>query len=154
MNESKSWQLLPGVNFTDNQQKTLYLNEILKIGKSSIVEPEIKIRFAAKSIDSGDIDVAESILVSTLKFDSRNEDARELLAQIEERRGIDRLSALISFREEIRKLDPWNIDNLASLAAAYKISGNLQKVEAIKVEIRKFGSNHQNVVDLLNQLEK
>ena len=52
------------------------------------------------------------------------------------------ISGAISYRKEIAKLDPWNVENLLYLGNLYKENGDLYQVKLIVATISSFASNN------------
>jgi len=78
------------------------------------------------------------VFSDSLQMDPINPEFLRGKVFIEETRN--NLEGVISAREQISKVDPWNADNYLQLIKLYKFKGDLSKAEELKKTIVSFAS--------------
>lgn len=90
-------------------------------------------------VNSGQISEGMNSLELILKDDFRNQDAANLLAVYYFQ--LNEIQRVISLRERIQKLDPYNFSNLLELGRCYKLTNSLDKMAKIKERIINLAPN-------------
>jgi len=90
-------------------------------------------------VNSGQISEGMNSLELILKDDFRNQDAANLLAVYYFQ--LNEIQRVISLRERIQKLDPYNFGNLLELGRSYKLTNSLDKMAKIKERIVNLAPN-------------
>ena len=102
-------------------------------------EPYLKFQAAILLYESGNTEFATSEIKKLAETDPRNLEFLSALVLISEKNGTLDLS--ISYREKIKKLDPWNAKNLLELAKLYKLNGQDMESRNTANQILQFASN-------------
>lgn len=90
-------------------------------------------------VNSGQISEGMNSLELILKDDFRNQDAANLLAVYYFQ--LNEIQRVISLRERIQELDPYNFSNLLELGRSYKLTNSLDKMAKIKERIINLAPN-------------
>jgi tetratricopeptide (TPR) repeat protein len=102
-------------------------------------EPYLKFQAAILLYEAGNTQFATSEIKKLSETDPRNLEFLSALVLISEKNGTLDLS--ISYREKIKKLDPWNAKNLLELAKLYKLNGQDMESRNTANQILQFASN-------------
>ena len=129
--------ILKGISnpaFPENKQPVLlYVNKVLD---SPVVDPFYKYRSAFFLYDMGYRDESYKVFSDLLVSDPKNPDFLRGKVFIEESRN--NITGVISAREQISIVDPWNADNYLQLLKLYKNNGDLNKATMMKNKILSF----------------
>jgi O-antigen ligase len=121
------------------QNKQAVLDYVNKVNNNPLSDPFYKYRTAFFLLDMGYTDEAYSTVLSSHKYDPRNPDYLQGLANFEESK--QNIQNAISIRNKISNTDPWNADNYLKLLVLYKKSGDLVNANAMKNKILNFAPN-------------
>jgi O-antigen ligase len=122
--------------FPENQQPVLqYVNKVLD---APLVDPFYKYRSAFFLYDMGYKDESYKVFSDLLILDPNNPDFLRGKVFIEESRN--NLAGVISAREQISRVDPWNAENYLELIKLYKLNNDLSKAAIIEEKILSFAS--------------
>jgi tetratricopeptide (TPR) repeat protein len=121
------------------QNKQPVLDYVNKVNNNLFSDPFYKYRTAYFLLDMGYTDEAYSTVLSSHKYDPRNPDYLQGLANFEESK--QNIQNAISIRNKISNTDPWNADNYLKLLVLYKKSGDLVNANAMKNKILNFAPN-------------
>jgi O-antigen ligase len=121
------------------QNKQPVLDYVNKVVNNPLADPFYKYRAAYFLLDMGYTDEAYNIVLSSHKFDPRNPDYLQGLANFEESK--QSIQNAISVRNKISHNDPWNADNYLKLLVLYKNSGDLVNANDMKNKILNFAPN-------------
>ena len=113
----------------------MYVDKVLS---NSTADPFYKYRSAFFLYDMGYQDKAYSIVLSSLDSDPTNPEFLKGMIFLEESRN--NLKNVISLREKISTIDPWNADNYLQLLKLYKAAGDTVGVEAMRAKIFSFAA--------------
>ena len=113
-----------------------YANAVLS---NPLAEPYLKFQAAIQLYESGNTELAASEITKLSELDPRNLEFLNALVLISEKNG--NLGQSISYRKEIKKLDPWNAKNLVGLAKLYKLNGQEVELRGTVVEVISFAPN-------------
>ena len=113
----------------------MYVDKVLS---NSIADPFYKYRSAFFLYDMGYQDKAYSTVSSSLDSDPTNPEFLNGMIFLEESRND--LKNVISLRERISTIDPWNADNYLQLLKLYKAAGDTVGVEAMRAKIFSFAA--------------
>jgi len=123
-------------SFSVPDNKQFILERAYSITKNPVSDPFYKY-LAAFYIDSiGEKEEAYKINKILFNSDKQNLDYLKSLVYFELNRND--IPKVISLREQIIKIDPWNAENYLQLLILYKNSGDLYKANAIKDKILSF----------------
>jgi O-antigen ligase len=125
--------------FPENKQPVLqYVNKVLD---SQLVDPFYKYRSAFFLYDMGYKEKSYKVFSDLIENDPINPDFLRGKVFIEESRN--NLKEVISTREQISKVDPWNADNYLQLMKLYIANNDLPKAMEIQEKILNFASGTQ-----------
>jgi O-antigen ligase len=125
--------------FPENKQPVLlYVNKILD---SPLVDPFYKYRSAFFLYDMGYKEESYKVFSDLIEKDPINPDFLRGKVFIEESRN--NLKEVISTREQISKVDPWNADNYLQLIKLYIANNDLPKAMEMQEKILNFASGTQ-----------
>jgi O-antigen ligase len=110
-------------------------NQVLS---NSIADPFYKYRLAFFLYDMGYQEEAYSLVSKSLATDPTNLEFLTGMIFLEESKN--NIENVISLRNRITALDPWNADNYLQLLKLYKASGDLINAEIMKTKILSFAS--------------
>lgn len=131
--------ILKGISnpaFTENREPVFqFVNKVLA---SPVADPFYKYRSAFFLYDMGYKDEAYKVFSNLFEKDPKNPDFLRGKVFIEESRG--NIIEVISAREQISKVDPWNADNYLQLLKLYKSNDDLDKALNMKEKILSFAS--------------
>ena len=113
-----------------------YANAVLS---NPLSEPYLKFQAAIQLYESGNTEFATSEIKKLAELDPRNLEFLNALVLISEKNG--NLGQSISYRIEIKKLDPWNAKNLVGLAKLYKLNGQEVELRGTVEEVISFAPN-------------
>ena len=113
-----------------------YANAVLS---NPLSEPYLKFQAAIQLYESGNTELATSAIKKLSELDPRNLEFLNALVLISEKNG--NLGQSISYRTEIKKLDPWNAKNLVGLAKLYKLNGQEVELRRTVEEVISFALN-------------
>lgn len=113
-----------------------YANDVLA---NPLAEPYLKFQAAIHLYESGNTGIATAEIKKLSELDPRNLEFLNALVLISEKNG--NLGQSIPYREEIKKLDPWNAKNLLGLAKLYKLNEQIVELRETVDEILKFAPN-------------
>ena len=113
-----------------------YANAVLS---NPLAEPYLKFQAAIQLYESGNTELAASEITKLSELDPRNLEFLNALVLISEKNG--NLGQSISYRKEIKKLDPWNAKNLVGLAKLYKLNGQEVELRGTVEEVISFAPN-------------
>ena len=113
-----------------------YANAVLS---NPLAEPYLKFQAAIQLYESGNTELAASEITKLSELDPRNLEFLNALVLISEKNG--NLGKSISYRKEIKKLDPWNAKNLVGLAKLYKLNGQEVELRGTVEEVISFAPN-------------
>ena len=136
--ENAMFQTRIRFNPQDTNSNSAVLEFASKSLKTPLIEPAYKIASINYLSASGFTEKALEEFNSQLKYDPRNLDVLNPIAELNEK--LARVPEAITARESIRKLDPWNSRNLLQLGREYKFLGNFEMMEEIKKAILEFDS--------------
>jgi tetratricopeptide (TPR) repeat protein len=129
--------ILKGISnpaFPENREPVFqYVNEVLDI---PVADPFYKYRSALFLFDMGYKNEAHKVVSDLIQRDPINPDFLRGKVFIEESRND--ISKVISAREQISKVDPWNADNYLQLIKLYKLNNDLPKALIMKEKILSF----------------
>ena len=148
--------ILKGISnpaFPENKQPVLqYVNKVLD---SSLVDPFYKYRSAFFLYDMGFKNESYKVFSNLLVVDPFNPDFLRGKVFIEESRN--NIAGVISAREQISKVDPWNADNYLQLLKLYEIKNELSKATLMKEKILSFAPGTEiakTATEILSRFEK
>lgn len=129
--------ILKGISnpaFPENREPVFqYVNKVLD---SPVADPFYKYRSALFLFDMGYKDEAYKVVSDLVQRDPLNPDFLRGKVFIEESRG--NIAAVISAREQISIVDPWNAENYLQLIKLYKLNSELPKAIIMKEKILSF----------------
>lgn len=108
-----------------NSDLNLYKSQINNVLNKKLLEPALQVALAYKFANSGLPNDARNLLDKILISNPRNPDALRLSSQLSETSRD--FSSAIKTREWIKKVDPWNLNNLYNLGVDYSSTGNTAK---------------------------
>jgi tetratricopeptide (TPR) repeat protein len=122
--------------YPENKQAVqMYVDKVLS---NSAADPFYKYRSAFFLYDMGYQDKAYSTVLSSLESDPTNPEFLKGMIFLEESKN--NLKNVISLREKISTIDPWNADNYLQLLKLYKAAGDTVGVEAMRAKIFSFAA--------------
>ena len=125
--------------FPENKQPVLqYVNKVLD---SPMVDPFYKYRSAFFLYDMGYKEESYKVFSDLIEKDPINPDFLRGKVFIEESRN--NFKEVISTREQISKVDPWNADNYLQLIKLYIANNDLPKAIEMQEKILNFASGTQ-----------
>jgi O-antigen ligase len=143
--------ILKGISnpaFAENKQPVLqYVNKVLS---NPLTDPFYKYRSAFFLYDMGFKEQAFEVLLELATNDPLNPDFLRGKVFVEESRN--NIEGVISAREQISNIDPWNADNLLQLLKLYKAQGDLNKAIAVKEKIFSFAQGTKIAYDAKESL--
>ena len=113
----------------------MYVDKVLS---NATADPFYKYRSAFFLYDMGYQDKAYSTVLSSLDSDPTNPEFLKGMIFLEESKN--NLKNVISLREKISTIDPWNADNYLQLLKLYKAAGDTVGVEAMRAKIFSFAA--------------
>lgn len=131
-------------NPQDANSKDLILEYSSKTLETPLIEPAYKVASMNYLAAAGFTEKALEELNKQLKYDPRNLDVLNPIAELNERLG--RVPEAIVARELIYGLDPWNTRNLLQLGREYKYLGNIEKMLDAKKRILDFDRSSKESV--------
>ena len=131
-------------NPQDANSQNLILEYASKTLETPLIEPAYKIASMNYLAASGFTEKALEELNKQLKYDPRNLDILNPIAELNEKLG--RVPEAIVARELIYDLDPWNSRNLLQLGREYKYLGNIEKMLEAKKRILDFDRSSKESV--------
>ena len=130
-----------GLIASENEQdKSAYAGYSSEIIKSVFADPSYKFLAARSLVNAGLLEKSYQEIYKLYQSDLRNLEYMAWLAEYTKSRND--ISGAISYRKEIAKLDPWNVENLLYLGNLYKENGDLYQVKLIVATISSFASNN------------
>jgi O-antigen ligase len=143
--------ILKGISnpaFAENKQPVLqYVNKVLS---NPLTDPFYKYRSAFFLYDMGFKEQAFEVLLELASNDPLNPDFLRGKVFVEESRN--NIVGVISAREQISKIDPWNADNLLQLLKLYQAQGDLNKAITVKEKIFSFAQGTKIASDAKESL--
>ena len=122
-----------------DKQSVMQFQEIQsKVIDTPLIDPNYRLRSAENLIQIGLSTEGLKIIKEIHESDPRNEMALLSLSLYHE--SIGDFSSAITFREKIKKLNPWNAKNLLFLGKDYKSLGNTVKSSEILKLIASFST--------------
>jgi O-antigen ligase len=147
--------ILKGISnpaFPENKQAVLqYVNKTLE---SPLVDPFYEYRLSIFLFDMGYTDESYKVLAELLARDPKNPDFLRGKVFIEESRN--NIAGVISARERIAKIDPWNADNYLQLVKLYKANNNLPLARIAQSKILDFAPESEfakTATEILNEAQ-
>lgn len=129
------------VNLADERSKEIYKDLQIKALNSLLIDPTYAMSASMNLVNAGYVNEGVGFAKKILLKDSRNLDALNSLALINEKLGEFKIA--IDYRQKILKLDPWNASNLLYLGQDYKQLGDLVRTKEILEEILSFASGNK-----------
>jgi tetratricopeptide (TPR) repeat protein len=129
------------VNLSDERSKEIYKDLQIKALNSLLIDPTYAMSASMNLVNAGYVNEGVGFAKKILLKDSRNLDALNSLALINEKLGEFKIA--IDYRQKILKLDPWNASNLLYLGQDYKQLGDLVRTKEILEEILSFASGNK-----------
>lgn len=124
---------------SDNSTSSISPKYADNLLKNPFAEPYLKFLAATNLYESGSTEIATSEIKKLADIDSRNLVFLNALVFISEKKGD--LESSISYRKEIKRLDPWNAPNLLELAKLYKLKDQKLQLKTTVDELISFAPN-------------
>ena len=123
--------LARGYVVKDNPDFQAKLNNFAdKIYSNPLADPQYKVTESGYLIDAGLVESGMAKAKELYSSDKRNLQLLNYFAEVEEQST--NYDKAIEFRSEIKRMDPWNFNNLLLLGKLYKTVGDIGKMETIK----------------------
>jgi O-antigen ligase len=118
-----------------------------KIYSNPLADPQYKVTVSGYLIDAGLVDAGMAKAKELYASDTRNLQLLNYFAEVEEQST--RYVKAIEFRSEIKRIDPWNFNNLLLLGKLYKAVGDIGKMQTIKEVILEYakGTDLANIAN-------
>jgi tetratricopeptide (TPR) repeat protein len=118
-----------------------------KIYSNPLADPQYKVTVSGYLIDAGLVDSGMAKAKELYASDTRNLQLLNYFAEVEEQST--RYVKAIEFRSEIKRIDPWNFNNLLLLGKLYKAVGDIGKMQTIKEFILEYakGTDLANIAN-------
>jgi hypothetical protein len=137
--EKLAFQARNGFNYSQPENSPLFFTNANTLVNSQLSDPNYKLRMANGLASAGKLDESLQILQEINLKDTRNLDAKNLVAVIYEQKKSFYNAAII--REQIKEIDPWNASNLLELARNYKALEDYSKMFIQKSLILEFAAS-------------
>ena len=123
--------LARGYVVRDNPDFQAKLNNFAdKIYSNPLADPQYKVTVSGYLIDAGLVESGMAKAKELYSSDNRNLQLLNYFAEVEEQST--NYDKAIEFRSKIKRMDPWNFNNLLLLGKLYKAVGDIEKMETIK----------------------
>ena len=150
--ESDSLKVRDLTNATATQNRDAVFTYANNVMNNPIADPFYKYRSALSLYDMGFRDQAKTEIEKLIKLDPRNLNYLQGLIVMET--SENNLEKVVQARIQISKYDQWNAENYLELIKLYKLSGDLEKANAVKNIIMSFASNTEVAEAAIEELSQ
>ena len=150
--ESDSLKVRDLTNATATQNRDAVFTYANNVMNNPIADPFYKYRSALSLYDMGFRGQAKTEIQKLIELDPRNLNYLQGLIVMET--SENNLEKVVQARIQISKYDQWNAENYLELIKLYKLSGDLEKANAVKNIIMSFASNTEVAEAAIEELSQ